>query len=201
MFSVEAAKHPPRLAICGSASVGKTTLVHALAGHLQLPWLREEMRDYLEATRVELWSLPSSQVETILLELWRKRLQQECAATAFVADNCPMDFAASALYYGCLSATGEDALITRAAPHLDQYDAIVVLPWGVLPYQQDGIRPADQFLQLRYQVLLEGLLHRYVDPQKLHFLPKSLLTLEERVRWVTARLGERVNAVHAGQQA
>jgi uroporphyrinogen III methyltransferase/synthase len=58
----------------------------------------------------------------------------------------------------------------------------------VLPYEQDGVRPADQHQQLRYQILIEGLLRRYLDPHKLHLLPETLMRLEDRQRWIAARL-------------
>jgi len=172
-----------RISICGSASVGKTTLVHALVQNLRLPCIREEMRDYLQATAVELAALPLAEVEAVLLALWRERQQQELTTEAFVADTSALDFAAHALYYDCLNAANRKTLIMQAIVHLDRYDAIIVLPWGVLPYEQDGIRPLDPYSQLRYQMLLEGLLRRHVSANRLHFMPEVLLHLDDRVRW------------------
>jgi uroporphyrinogen III methyltransferase / synthase len=177
-----------RIGICGSASVGKTTLAHALARDLRLPCLSEEMRDYLEDSGSDLTSLPALQVEAILLQLWEKRKLKERTTDAFVADNCPIDFAAYALYYGCLSDRGSEPLLTAAVRNLDRYDGVVLLPWGALSYEQDGVRPSNPHLQLRYHFLLEGLLRRYVPSHKLHVLPSTLVRLDDRRRWVAARL-------------
>jgi len=191
-----------RISICGSASVGKTTLAHALAQNLRLTCIREEMRDYLQATAVDLAALPLDEVEAVLLALWRERQQQELTTEAFVADTSALDFAAHALYYDCLSAANQKTLITQAIVHLDRYDAIIVLPWGVLPYEQDGIRPLDPYSQLRYQMLLEGLLRRHVSANRLYFVPQVLLHLDDRVRWtmtslasIRARVGKSSSAL------
>lgn len=189
MIVTEAVINPDlRIGICGSASVGKTTLAHALARDLALPCLREEMRDYLEASGSDLTQLPSTDVESILLHLWRQRQEKEDTAGGFVADNCAIDFAAYALYYGCLSDQSREPLLTEALRNLDRYHAIFLLPWGVLPYEQDGIRPASPHLQLRYHYLLEGLLRRHFPAEKLQVLPTNLLRLEDRIRWVRQRL-------------
>ncbi len=177
-----------RVAICGSASVGKTTLARALATELRLPCIDEEMRAYLESGSTRLSELPLSELESVLLRMWHLREQTERSLPSFVADNSALDFAAYALYYGCLSPRSHDALLTEAAHSAAQYDAVFLLPWGALPYEQDGVRPADPYLQLRYQLLLEGLLRRHIEPSKLHLIPETLTHLDGRVAWVTEKL-------------
>ncbi len=148
------------------------------------------MRTYLEHSGADLSQLPSVEVEKIVLSLWEQRRHNELATPAFVADNCSIDFAAYALYYGCMSHASSRHLLVDARRHLAAYDAIVLLPWGVLPYEQDGVRPADQHLQLRYQFLLEGLLRRYLPQQKLYLLPEQIVRLDDRRAWVADRLRE-----------
>jgi uroporphyrin-III C-methyltransferase len=172
-----------RIGICGSASVGKTSLVNALASDLTLPCLREEMRDYLESTGAKLADMPAPQVSSVLTQLWKKREEKELQTNAFIADNCPLDFAAYALYYGCLNDENSGVFLSKTLDFISKYDAICVLPWGILPYTEDGVRPASQHLQLRYQLILEGLLRKYVSPQKLHFLPEGITDLTDRCRW------------------
>ncbi|HEY4354661.1 MAG TPA: uroporphyrinogen-III C-methyltransferase [Acidobacteriaceae bacterium] len=179
-------KSASRIGICGSASVGKTTLAHEVSRRLQLPCIGEEMRAHLESSGSSLAEQAPADTEAALLKMWQERVQAEASATGFIADNCPLDFAAYALYYGCLSEQSYDTLIHAAVEAVQRYDAVVLLPWGVLPYEQDGIRPADRFLQLRYQTLLEGLLRRYVSAEKLYFLPESLLRVGDRAAWVEA---------------
>jgi uroporphyrinogen III methyltransferase / synthase len=182
-----------RIGICGSASAGKTSLATALAEKLGSSCLPEEMREYLERTRVTLSEEPVEDVARILSDLWQSRKQKEMHATAFVADNCTLDFAAYALYYGCLNKENAGVLLSETAAHTAQYDAIFVLPWDVLPYVEDGVRPSNPYLQLRYQLILEGLLRRYSDPSKVYFVPDKLRALDERCNWVLSVL-ERLNA-------
>ncbi len=180
-----------RIGICGSASVGKTTLAQTLAYDFGLPCLEEEMRAYLVRSGANLSAMKAVDAEQVILKLWQQRRERELSTPGFVADNCAIDFAAYALYYGCMSDLSARHLLVEARSNLETYDAIVLLPWGVLTYEQDGVRPADQHLQLRYQFLLEGLLRRYVRASKLHVLPERLVRLEDRRAWVAERLATR----------
>src|SRR5262249_40018569 len=92
-----------KIAVTGSAGVGKTSLVEMLAAALDLPRIEEEMRAYLERTRAHLWELPSTAVAAVILDLWRERAAKETNTEAFVADNCALDFVAYALHYGCFT--------------------------------------------------------------------------------------------------
>ena len=70
--------------------------------------------------------------------------------------------------------------------HLIHYDHFLVLPWGVLPLEPDGVRSANTWTQLRYQALLEGLLNREVK-SKLRCMP-DLVSLDSRLLWVEGLL-------------
>jgi uroporphyrin-III C-methyltransferase len=185
-----------RIAICGSASAGKTSLARMLAQNLGSVCLPEEMREYMERTRVILSEQPMAEVFKVLTQLWENRKEREILTSSFVADNCALDFAAYALYYGCLSEQNAAVLLSETAEHTAKYDAIFVLPWGVLPYVEDGIRPSNPYLQLRYQLILEGLLRRHSDPSKVYFVPDNLRALEDRRDWglsVLERLSTRLD--------
>ena len=175
-----------RIAVCGSASTGKTSLANALAREIGLPCLREEMRDYLENGGIDLITLPTVEVGQILMKLWKTRLEKEQQNPAFIADNSSLDFAAYALYYGCLDEENAHTLLEETCAHLATYDAILVLPWGAIPYVVDGVRPANRYLQLRYQLILESLLHRHADREKIYFLPKHIVQLNDRLQWGTS---------------
>jgi uroporphyrin-III C-methyltransferase len=179
---------PWRIAISGSASVGKTSLVSVLARALGLNMLKEEMREHLESIRTDLSEQPPAQVADVLIRLWRERQEREAKTLSFVADNCSLDFAAYALYYGCVDAQNASILLSETAKQVAQYDAIFVLPWGVLPYSHDGIRASNQYLQFRYQLIIEGLLRRHVDPARVHYIPETVVDLAERCQWATAKL-------------
>lgn len=177
-----------RIAISGSASVGKTSLVSVLARALELNTLKEEMREYLESSCTDLSEQSPEHVADVLIRLWRKRQEQEAEARSFVADNCSLDFAAYALYYGCVNEENASILLFETAKQVVRYDAVFVLPWGVLPYSHDGIRAPNQYLQYRYQLIIEGLLRRHVDPARIHYIPERVVDLKERCQWIISKL-------------
>ena len=69
------------------------------------------------------------------------------------------------------------------------YDAVVVLPWGALPLENDGVRSTNHWKQLHFQGLLEGLLGRFVGSDTLLRLPTDLQDLDARLAWVEGRVG------------
>lgn len=181
-----------RIGISGSASVGKTTLAKAISEALAVTLLPEEMRDYLERTQAPFARLPEDAATQALWHLWRTRAAKERETPSFVADNSCLDFAAYALYYGCLDEPTDEAdlppLLREPVQHLSLYDGIFLLPWGVIPYIHDGVRSPSRFLQLRYHLIVDALLRRYADPRKVHFVPESCTSVEDRLAWVISIL-------------
>jgi nicotinamide riboside kinase len=182
----------PRLGITGSAGVGKTTLGKRLAEILAVPFVEEGMRGRIEAG-LDMHTLDRDGRRALLLELFEQTLAAIRAAVnagdGFVSDCCSIDFAAFWLYYGF--GFDEDAtqrVFARAEKALNGYDLIVVLPWGAIPLLADGVRSANPWLQLHYQVLLEGLLARHAPIGQIVRMPLEAVSLEERVRWLRARL-------------
>jgi uroporphyrinogen III methyltransferase / synthase len=180
-----------KIAVCGSASVGKTTLVEMLASSLGLSLIREEMRDYIESSGQRLSDASSCERSNVLLRLWQRRQAAEADHRSFVADNSSLDFAAYALHYGCVTEQNAPEFLHATAEAARAYNLVVVLGWGAIPYVRDGIRGDDEYEQFRYQLLIEGLLRRHVDAARLRFVPQKLTTLRERVNWVTALLSDR----------
>ena len=180
-----------RIGLSGAPGVGKTTLAHALAEDLGLPCIPEEMRAQIEQLGRPLAGLPVDEIARILRALWQARAAHERAMPGFVADNSCLDFAAYAVYYDCLAdAEGADEpeLLREPRAHLARYDAIIVLPCDSLPYVSDGVRPNGRWAQLRHHLIIDGMLRRYADPAKVHYLPAACVDLAERRAWVRAAL-------------
>ncbi len=170
-----------RIALSGSAGTGKTTLARELARRLGLPLIPEAMRAYLEAGGKRLDRIPRPEAEAILAAFRTELEAEEARLGAFVADNGILDLQAYTRWYGCLGTS-------NARIREGRYDAVVILPAGVLPYEQDGIRQDDPIVETRFQSLLERIADASALEPALLRVPSPIVTVEARVEWVLARL-------------
>ncbi len=179
----------PRIALSGSAGTGKTTLGRALAAHLGLPFLEEGMRARLEAG-LDLHTLAPPALAELIEELWAEQDAAERAADGgFVADRSSLDYAAFWLHYGLYhDEPSTERFVERMAAAARRYDGIALCPWGVLSLDADGVRSTNPWVQLRYQVVVEGLLERYAPAGRVLRVPASEL-LERRVAALLEALG------------
>lgn len=179
---------PWRLAITGSAGVGKTTLAKALSAALGLPLLPEAMRRHLESDGRRLSALSAPARAALLERLWAEQEAQErdCARSGFVADNCALDHGAYALHHDCTDES--QALLANVGAAGRRYDALFVLPWGAIPYERDGIRAASAFGERRYQLILEALIASHPTARKVIPVPLTATTPEARLSFCLATL-------------
>jgi len=182
---------PPRLALSGSAGVGKTTLGRALAAQHGVPYIPEGMRGRLEAG-LSLHELTHPQLAALIQELWAEQCAAEDAAIAshggFIADRSAVDYAAFWLHYRFTDDQNvTEAFFASTLSRISTYDRIILLPWGVLPLVADGIRSSNPWLQRHFQVTVEGLLHREVEADRLLVMP-DVVALEQRLRLISEAL-------------
>lgn len=156
-----------RIAISGSAGVGKSTLARALAAELGVSYIPEGMREYLESGGPDLHALGPDGVRRLVLRLWNERQEAEARLGSFVADRASYDFAAFWLYYRFADPhdpESEAYLHTTMAP--GRYDLVAVLPHGRLPLVADGVRSTNRWVQLTVQLLIEGMV--YLRAERVH---------------------------------
>lgn len=181
-----------RIALSGSAGTGKTTLARRLATELELPYVEEGMRRRIESG-LELHRLDARGLTELIDELWNEQCAAEDAAIAgsggFVADRSHLDFAAFRLHYGLVddlarTHTFMERAVQRAHEGLD---LLVSLPHGVLPLETDGVRTTNPFTQLRYQLLVDGLVAQEF-PSERTLRVEATDDFERRVDAVLARV-------------
>lgn len=178
-----------RIALSGSAGTGKTTLGKRLAAELGLPFIQEGMRDRIEAG-LELHELSRAEQHALVEELWSEQFaREEAASDGFVVDRSSYDFAAFWLHYDFhIDRGATDEWIDRMVSAAARYDHVLLLPWGVLPLEHDGVRSTNRWTQFRYHALLEGVLGRFATGDQVVRVPGTS-ELAERVRYVRRLLG------------
>lgn len=180
-----------RIGIVGSAGVGKTTLALTLAATLDAPVLHEAMRARLEAG-FSLAGLSRDEHQRLLLaDAADVAGLVEASTEGCVADRTPLDFLAFWFCngYGADSPRETALFVERAVAALTLFDLILVLPWGVLPLEDDGVRFANPWHQLHAQMVIEELARRYVPAERLAFMTADIVEPDERCRWTLRRLG------------
>jgi nicotinamide riboside kinase len=174
-----------RIAISGSAGVGKTTLASRLARVLGVPLVGEGMREYIETSGVDLHSIGWEGMRALVARLWDERREaEERAADGFVADRSSYDFAAFWLNYRFAKDDSQTDRLMEEALRGDRYDAVYVLAWGSIPLLADGVRTPDRWVQLQSQLSIEGCVRRYAR----RVVDVDAVGLDERVAAVLADL-------------
>lgn len=155
---------PQRIALSGSAGVGKSTLARRLAAEWGVAYIPEGMREYIEGGGVDLHTLGHDGMRDLVARLWDDRKSAEMAAINFVADRSSYDFAAFWLFYGFArlgDALTEQLMAETMAP--DRYDRVILLPQGGIPFVSDGVRSSNPWTQLHTHLLIEGMVRRCTD--------------------------------------
>ena len=171
-----------RLAISGSAGTGKSSLAMGLANSLKLPYIEESFRRQRENGLV-FQNLSHTEQSLLIIDLYTEAIEQAAKhPNGFIQDRCPIDFLAFWLHYGFWSdETSSAALFDRAREDLSYYDRIVILPWGVFDIEDDGIRSTNCWLQLKFQSLLAGLIHRMTPKELIYWMPEDINTKHGRL--------------------
>ena len=164
----------PRIALSGSAGTGKTTLASRLAAELGVPYIEEGMRRRIQGG-LAWYELDREQQLGLIEELWEEQRAAEDAATGgFVADRSSYDFAAFWLHYDFHADLRDTSdRFEHWCASGERYDRVLLLPWGVLPLEADGVRSTNRYMQLRYQGILEAVLEHHAREGLVHRIPRT----------------------------
>lgn len=176
-----------RIAFAGSAGTGKTFLGQRLAEELGLPFIEEGMRRRIE-DGLRLEALGPAEHKQLIREMWDEQEAYETDADGFVADRSSLDFAAFWLHYDLHHDIQEtDAWFERMCARAAAYDRILLMPWGVLPLEQDGVRSTNRWIQFRFQSILEGVLNRFAARGQVLRVP-GITDAEQRLDFIVRHL-------------
>lgn len=149
-----------RIAFAGSAGIGKTTLLKSVNEYLQYPVVSEGVRSYIEEHKItDFHKLNDKQLMKFQLEILNRKRAVEPTYDRFIADRTSLDNMAYALYYLSNKEEYQRGLMDYATDctiHAVQtYDVIFVLPYGMFPIEDDGIRKPMPAHQLMIHMLIE----------------------------------------------
>ena len=180
-------EHKPRIAVSGSAGVGKTTLAVRLAETYEVPLVAELMRPLIESG-FDLHDLTPGGLQALLLEHYEIAVASMHSAVeshgGFVSDRSPADFAAFWLHYGFGEDNETEAFFERTALDSELVDFSIMLPWGAIPLVDDGVRLTDRWRQLQFQTVVEGIARRFFEDDSFIEVPGDLTEVEDRIDWV-----------------
>lgn len=151
-----------KLALVGSASTGKTTLVTAINERLGIKAIPEFAREIIaEMGKSSPKDLTPDESYYFENEILRRKIKMERRYEDFIADRSTAD---NAVYYLKFCSRYFDdkhnaKYVQKAANHLKIYDKIIVLPWNVIPYEEDGFRSDHRYYQYEMHCCLLGFLH------------------------------------------
>lgn len=174
-----------KVAIAGSAGIGKTTLARALADRYGCR-LIEEGYDKLFGPDAEFLH-SHVQLGREIVSLLERKHSLENEAAVFVADRCAVDL--FNLWMSCGFGIDEKAtgwLYRRCRRYSAKYDFVFVLPWSAIPLRQIAApaprrRSMNPWFQLYSHANVIGLLHQWLPAARLVPVPFSLNALDERV--------------------
>lgn len=182
-----------RVAISGSSSTGKSSLIDALerAGVLtcfRLSQIKTDERQLLEGMGTpDTARMTASQLRAFQKEFLRRKILNESGRDDFISEHSFIDIAAYWLQRDVVSsefACGEDDVLEVCRAHAAWYDIHFYLPFGSIPFVPDGYRSLDMTLHRSVANKIEVLL----DQWHVRYRGVRAAVLEDRVDEVAKTL-------------
>ena len=175
-----------RIAITGSAGVGKSTFADRLANALGCNLIDENYDSLFQANGA--FITPPSRLKREIINLLDYKSELENQAGEFISDRCAADLFNLWLTRGFgANEIATSIVAERCRQCLSTYSHLIVLPWGAIPlvqiddtasYRRRVLNPWRQFWN---QATLVGIVQHWVPAKKLILVPKELSSLERRI--------------------
>lgn len=181
-----------RLAITGSSSTGKTTLAKLL---VEAPRIGDILRRFISADARSLLTelghksmdrMSRAELREFQLAYFERKKLVEDDLSHFVTDRSFVDVAAYWLERDTFdqSRAERERLLEPCRQLADRYDLHVYLPFGLLPFRDDGYRSNDMMLHRRIDARIRLLLNEW----NLRHVTLETTVLDERVTLVSNQM-------------
>lgn len=177
-----------KIAISGAVSTGKTTLAKALAEDLDLPFIPENLETVFGPAHLRTphpGGLPMA-----LLDCLFRKLNLEQHHGGFVVDRSPVDIFNFWLAFQLIEHPKTEEVYTLCRTLMASYDAVVLLPWGVLELDRSadpvtGVRrQVNKWVQFNGSVTIAGMVHHFVAGDRIIDVPKEITAHRDRLHFV-----------------
>ena len=164
-----------KIAFIGSHSIRKTNAVHSFAGAVGRSGRSVEVgREVVRSSPLGMneGATPEAQLWTITAQI-KQELELRTAAEVLVLDRAVIDNFA----YFLRATKGEDPFDVRplVANWCDTYDLLVRLKPDI-PLKADGVRSTNTRFRNEIETILDLIIPRHVDPDRLVEIPSSKIT-------------------------
>lgn len=159
-----------RIAFSGSGGTGKTKLLETINKELDLPVIGEGIREWLdEHNFTDFKDMKIKDVVQMQTDTLKRKMEIESQLQNFISDRTTIDNLSYALrWIGSINPNYDTWMaqyITQAINHANtNYDIIFILPWGVIPLEDDGTRSSKQWYQYMMQALIERHIYMLETP-------------------------------------
>ena len=179
-----------KIAICGCAGIGKSTLTQALAVELQATALDEHYSALFSPPGT--FNGEAEQLIPLFIKVLDEKHALQNSAENFVVDRAGIDLLNLWMAKGLgQHSQATEYMVNQCRKYLQSYDLVVFPPWGAIPLvphnKNDGrIRIQDPWIQLRNHAAILGFARLWLAPEKLLCLPESATELSQRIKQVLA---------------
>jgi hypothetical protein len=194
-----------KIAVSGTAGVGKTTLAQSLAPLLRLDVIEENYQPFFEQAGG--FNAPPQQLLPLFHKVFDTKQRLEQDSNNFIADRCPIDLFHLWMTKGLHTLEREtDEFFTRCVMAARRYDFIVLPAWGSIGLQQKQRgsgkqrRVMNNWTQLRNHAAIVGYTYLWVPAERIIQLPMPLSDTEQRIHFVLQVIRSRIDLQQARQK-
>ena len=180
-----------KIAVSGSAGIGKTTLAQNLAQAMNIAYIPEHYEPLFDSR-----DSPPDVLAELFNQVLDIKLSEQAKHSSFVADRCPADllnlWLRRKLFF---LPEASHVFHSRCHEAMGSYDLIVIPPWGALPLQPTDLRERKQrrvtnpWLQLLNHASIAGFARMFVGEEKILYLPSEPLAEDTWMNLVLERIG------------